>query len=160
MLGNIDICKLKPIKIEKNSESEIVDALSAVNGRASAHTYTSFNQILKLSERAEQNLEYCLLPQKYRRGAVFESTSGGKVLNAYRYSRTATRVRIMRKSSDWYLVDVESDRIFKEGGKSKLILTESQSEVAVGYFRKRFHVDKVQSDIKIAPHPVTTNLAT
>ena len=141
------------IKIEDSEKSlaTIQSALSAVNGKATAHTFTRASDIVAIAERLEARLDSLQIPKKDRPGASGRETSGDSVPNCYEYSRTATRVTFSRGSKDWFLVGVESARIYKDGGGPLyLVLTAEQDAVAHEMLRRRFHysVEKPKAEPK------------
>ena len=131
---------MKAIKIIPDNFSAIVAALSAVNGRAAEHCYTSADEIEAAAKYAENRLEHFGLPKAERTGAKLYATSGAAVPNAYKYGRKATYIVLERKGSGWYLTDVQPSNIFKEGGRRSLQLTKKQDERAVATLRKQYSV--------------------
>lgn len=131
---------MKAIKIIPDNFSSIVAALSAVNGKAAEHCYTSADEIEALAKYAENRLEHFGLPKAERAGARLYATSGDTVPNAYKYGRKATYIVLERKGAGWYLADVQPSNIFKEGGGRRLRLTKAQDERAVATLRKQYSV--------------------
>jgi len=133
---------MKEIKITQASTAKIEAALALVNGTAVSHTYSRFDQIEALIVDAEKRLTNLLVAKKYFVGARFNATSGYAVGNAYKYSRDATSVTLTRKSSGWFLTDAVSTKIYKDGGKKILRLTEGQDAIVYKVVRTNY---KVQS---------------
>ena len=131
---------MKEIKITQASTAKIEDALRAANLKSTAHTYTSFADIEALIVDAEKRLTNLLIAKKHFPGAVFVATSGGAVPNAYKYSRDATSVTLMRKAGGWYLVEAVSTVIYKEGGKKTIRLTEVQDAIVYKVVRTNYQV--------------------
>lgn len=131
---------MKAIKITYSNAAALTAALKAVNGTAIQHAYTDFYELNSLALQAEAKLAQ-FLNVKDRAGAAWTETSGGKVAKAYKNPRTATRVRIERKSSDWYLVGVSKVTINEAGGgPGVLTLTKSQDEIARAKFATQYNV--------------------
>ena len=121
---------MKPIKIAVENTQAIEAALSAVNGRAVAHSYTTFSDVCLLAGCAEARLAALGLPKADRIGAEWHETSGSTVPNSYDrkgHSRRATAVTIVRKGAGWYLIDVRRADIGQQGGgPGRLTLTTDQ----------------------------------
>jgi hypothetical protein len=128
---------MKPIKIIESNSAKIMSALESVNGKSTAHTYTSFHDIKWIVQLADKKL-MSLLPKKYHAGAIFSSVSGDPVPNAYKYKRIATSILIERRSTDWFLIDVRATEIYKEGGRNRIMLTKNQDAEAVSIFKKQY----------------------
>src|SRR5260370_40023612 len=111
------------IKICTENSAAIECELLVANGISTAHTITSAARVVKLAAIAEQKLEDMDRAKKSRRGARLVRISGEPVANSYKYSRTATRVEIVRGSSDWFLISVRAQTIYQSGGSLELILT-------------------------------------
>lgn len=131
---------MKAIKVTAANAAAIETALATVNGKATAHAYTTAQEIIDLAERAESQLEGLGIIKSARSGAVLISGSGSAVPNSYKYSRTGTRIELQRKSSDWYLIGATQLTIFKSGGKTNLILTKAQDELAIAALRKQYSI--------------------
>jgi hypothetical protein len=135
---------MKAIKISAQKIDAIESALRAVNGKASAHGYTTATEIGYLADTAEFRLEQLGLPKNQRAGAVSVATSGDRVSNSYarkNFFRIATRVVLERRSTGWSLIDVRRTQIGQQGGgDATLVLTEAQSEEAVRRFRSQYGV--------------------
>ena len=118
------------IKIDPNnpkSVAAITAALHAVNGTATAHTFTSAEEMARLATIAEEWVAQVLLVLSERPGARMTCESGDKVANSYRYSRVGTSVTLERGSSKtWYLVNCCSITLWNDAGKFRLYLTPEQ----------------------------------
>jgi hypothetical protein len=95
------------INVAKASSTALEAALVAVNGRASANTTTTANEVRSIAEEAENALAGLGLPKCHRRGASAVHVSGKGLARAYQYRGIATEVRLHRGARDWYLVGVE-----------------------------------------------------
>jgi len=133
-----------PIRIIEANSAAIEAALKAVNGRAEAHAYTAFGEIEILAETAEARLEALGLPKTRRTGALWTETSGSAVSSSYAkkaFGRAATRVRLQRRPSGWYLVGTVATTIGASGGgKGELILSAEQDAEAVRRLRAGYSV--------------------
>lgn len=130
----------KAIKITKGNAVEIQAALRAVNGKATAHTFTSYEEIAAMAESAEKRVLE-LLGKKDAVGAKWAATSGDKVSSSYKHARIGTHVVLARRSTGWFLTNVIPATLFAEGGwPGKITLTEQQAELAIKRFQKGFHI--------------------
>ena len=135
------------MKIKLSEVTKINAALCAVNKNASAHCYTSASEIIALAESAEKRLGALGIAKKFRSGAVVRSTSGEGVPRAYKYSRNATEVRIVRFSTAWFLVLVAADTVYESGGSTSLRLTDAQDKIAVANLRATYCVESVATAV-------------
>ena len=94
------------IKIAEENEKKIELALSAVNGEACAHTYTTYNDIIGVIAKIERRRVWTGLTAKLCQGTVVYSVSGGSMPSAYKYRRQVTGITLIRGSGAWYLVRV------------------------------------------------------
>lgn len=126
---------MKPIKINKVNAEKIESALKDVNGRAYKHAYTDLEEVEAIVARAEKMLADLKLMKKHHVGAQIESVSGADMCNAYAkkcYTRPATRVRIVRRASGWFLADVQKVTVWQSGGGADVLsLTTSQKNEAI-----------------------------
>lgn len=127
----------KELKICEKNKNEIETALYEINGDANAHTITSYSKVEKLAAHFEYRLERAFLPIKFRAGATAVIISGDKVANSYKFRRQATRIKIVRKSTAWYLCNISQEMIYVEGGKKTLTLTDEQKNEAVTRFLRQ-----------------------
>ena len=139
-----------PIRITEANAAAIEAALKAVNGKAEAHAYTTFGEIDSLAAAAEAKLEALGLPKSsHRCGALWTETSGSAVSNSYAkkaFGRAATRVRLQRRPSGWYLVGAVATTIGASGGgKGELILSAEQDAEAVRRLRAGYYVVRAAS---------------
>lgn len=129
------------MKINVNNQSAVEAALAAVNGKATTHVYTTQADILAVAQWAEAELAR-LIGKSFASGAVVESTSGDTVANAYKYARSATKIRLERGASGWFLTHVAGVAIYAPGGSTTLVLTEAQDARAIEVLRKGYKVTK------------------
>jgi hypothetical protein len=127
---------IKATRITEQNKDAIVAILAAVNGKSTAHTFTTYNEIEQIAAQAEKQVIDLVGSQKAAVGAVFKVTSGEKVPNAYKYSRDGTQVTIERRSTGWFLVDARHAALYASGGGAgRLTLTAEQDARAVELFR-------------------------
>lgn len=136
---------MKAIKIEAKNFSAIEAALLAVNGRASAHSFTTGAEVaVVVAQAAEAELEALSIPKTRRVGATYRKTSGEAVNNTYArkaYTRPATGIVIERRSSGWYLTSVVKREVGQAGGgRGHLYLTQAQAEEAIAAVKAKFQV--------------------
>jgi len=130
------------ISVTDQNKDKIEEMLKGVNGRASEHTYNYYTQIKSLVAGAEERLAE-LLPKKCFVGAKFYAESGDKVPNAYKYARKSTVIYFERGVKDWFILQIKSDQVYKEGGSKILSLTEEQDMKAVEMLRYNYRIQKV-----------------
>ena len=136
--GTVELVNGQTVITPNASIRKIKDALEKVNGKATAHTFTSFTQIQKLVQIAEKQLETLKLPKKHWIGARFEATSGDQVAKRYKYQRIATRVVLERGVNHWFLIYVATDYVHASGGDMFLRLSQEQDVEIVSILRKSY----------------------
>lgn len=131
---------MKAIKITTENLNAIKATLDEINGRATAHVYSA-SEIIELAQGAESRV-YGLLGRKDdMKGAVLHACSGTKVAKSYRGKRIATRVKLERRSSEWWLVDASTTDLFPDqGGYERLSLTTAQDARAVEVLREQYRI--------------------
>jgi hypothetical protein len=128
------------IRIDEKNASAIETALAKVNGKAEQHAFTTFNEINTIREDAETTLAGLLLKKDFP-GTICILTSGYPVSNSYGNSRKATKVTIVRRTTGWFLTEVESVTInVYGGGRAKYWLTKEQDQAAVANVRKLYGI--------------------
>ena len=129
----------KAVKISEKNTPMIEAILANANGAATAHTYTSADEIIKLATLAENKVVGLLGSQKAAAGTLAFSKSGSAVLNAYRHTRTGTVVTLERRSTGWFLTDAVKCILYKEGGYDiKLRLTVEQDTQAIAVLHRQY----------------------
>ena len=134
---------MKSIKITPANKSAIELALAAENGKAEAHTYTTYTDIADLAESANGRVLRILGAKKYIQGAVVTSLSGESVPSAYAQksrTRVATLVSIECRSTGWFFVAVSRCDVYKDGGYESLTLTTAQDARAVAVLRAKYRI--------------------
>jgi hypothetical protein len=130
---------MKPIKITEKNSAAIVAILASVNGKAELHAWTTFDDIDYLARVAEVRLLDLVGSQKAAAGAEFRATSGAKVANSYKYSRSGTAVTLERRSTGWFLVYAAEQTLYPNtGGERKLTLTAAQDAKAIEVLRSSY----------------------
>jgi hypothetical protein len=129
------------IKIDIKNLAKIQAALDECNGSAVSHTFASASEIIQRATHAEQQLENLHLPKISRQGAEATATSGSKVARSYNYERIINCVKMERKSSAWFLVEVEKFMTWLPvAGRTSITLTPEQDKKAVAEFRIRYAI--------------------
>jgi hypothetical protein len=127
------------IKIDIKNATALEAALAAVNGKAKGHTYTDACELIDLAAKAEAELETMHIRKEARSDCTYTETSGGKVANAYKNMRIATRVTLRRGSTAWYLVAVDGRHIGTAGGgKGHLTITSYAEQAMLQTLRQRY----------------------
>ena len=133
---------MNAILIAEKNKAVIEAVLRATNGRATAHTYNRFEEILAAAENAEKTAAELLGAKKAAIGATWTQTSGERVANAYdrcAHTRIATTITLSRRPSGWFLTAVEAATIYNDGVNDGVIyLTEEQDAVAISVLRKKY----------------------
>ena len=131
------------MKINVSDTAKIVAALGAVNGTASAHT-ASAADVAAQAVIAEAHLAALGIAKKDRAGAGRDYVSGGTVSNAYSNKnwsgRAATRVRLTRGASGWFMFSATRVTVGQAGGWVRTLLTPDQYDLALMVFRAGFGV--------------------
>lgn len=97
---------MKPIKIIPENKLIIEQALATANGKAREHTYTSYEEIASLAQSEETSCQKFGLTLKDRVGVKITCQSGAVLPNAYKFKARTTTVRIERRGSGWWLIEV------------------------------------------------------
>lgn len=130
---------LKAIKVCEQNRETIENALAARNGKATSHTFSSYPQIENLARAAEQKAMKLLGTKKSILGVTAGAISGSSVPNAYKYSRTGTRVVFERRTSGWFLTAIESARLYESGGHGVVLyFTQEHDTRAINMLRRQY----------------------
>ena len=131
------------MKIKVTNTEKLRGALAAANGAASAHT-ASAADVAAQAVIAETHLDALGIAKKDRPGAVRDYVSGARVSNAYTRKnwsgRAATRVRLQRGASGWFVTEVERASVGQAGGWVLTRLTPNQYDLALMAWRSGFRV--------------------
>jgi hypothetical protein len=131
---------MKSIKINAANIQAITDALVAANGKACTHTFTA-NEIVDVALAAEFKVIALLGSKKDVVGARMFASSGDKLPNTYKWARQINTMRIERRSSGWWLIELSNDTLNdKSAGSTRLTLTAAQDAKAVSRFKKAYQV--------------------
>lgn len=112
------------IKISETNAERIEAALLSANGKARGHTYTKFNEIKRQATVAESMLASAHILKKDRKGITATAQSGDKTSASYSYARKATTITLERGVDSWFLIAAEESKVYPEGGKIKVNITE------------------------------------
>jgi len=131
---NIKICT-------KNSEV-IEAALASVNGRASAHAYTTYGEIEGIAEKTEARIVEFVGAKKRVVGARVVSCSSTAVPASYSgFRRAATGVTLECRATGWFLTDIiRVDVTQAGGGADRLFLTRDQADCATARLNSQFRI--------------------
>ncbi len=117
------------IRVCKENQERIERTLKAVNGKATAHTITSYYNIEWITRAAKQKIQTALGSIKAGKGVVLHFVSGERVANSYRYCRKATHVVLQfNVKLEAFLVSVSPATIYKDGGRAWIEYTDEQKE--------------------------------
>lgn len=105
---------MKPLDLNKVSNAEIEDALSAVNGGRVTHTVTSAYKIHALKELFIKRLDEQGLTVTERSGAQLKYRGGGAAAMSYRYGRTVSALtyRVGSDGRTIFLAAIGVDKAF------------------------------------------------
>lgn len=130
---------MKPLKIITQNKIALETALEAVNGKATAHTFTQASELQAAAYAAEISLAQLKLPLSARKGASVLITSGHKLPNAYKYKVKVTQAKLVRTATGWTLTELSSVEVWNGGG-SVLTLTPNQDERIISGIRAGYKV--------------------
>lgn len=127
------------IKINDKNTAALEAALANANGKATAHTFKWAFEIIGVAQQAEAKLNSLSLGKGSRSGAIATANSGGKVPNAYKYTRITSTAVIVRGSSAWFLIDLLTSESFRRtAGAVHVSLTSSQDAEVTATFRAQY----------------------
>jgi len=133
---------MKPIKVCEKNAFAIEAALRQANGKAVAHTFTTYAEIAKMAEFAER-IAYALLGTKAAAiGAKAIAQSGEKLPNAYKWTPIITSVTLEKKSTGWFLLSANSIETHFGGKRVCIFLTPAQKDMAISKFKLNFEVQQ------------------
>jgi hypothetical protein len=136
------------IKIDEQNREAINAALAAANGKATAHTFTTASEVIAAANDAEAQIAALGISKNERAGATARASSGGKLPNAYKYSRVTTRITITRGASAWFLTELTTaDTWDKSAGGTYVTVTAAQDAIAIAKFRASYSVAKVVAEV-------------
>jgi len=131
---------MKAIKINAANAAAIQATLLAVNGKSCTHTFNAL-EIIIIAEAAEVEALGLLGSKKDVVGATMFASSGDKLPNAYKWARQINTMRIERRSSGWWLIELNNNTLNdKSAGSTRLTLTAEQDAKAVARFKKSYGV--------------------
>lgn len=129
------------IAITQNNAEKIEAELKRVNGRSTAHCYTTYEDIAYLASKAERMLTEFLPAKKYFKGAFFSSESGAVMPNCYKGTRNTTNIKMVRGSKEWFLTSVTKSSLWpNQYGRERLVLTPDQDALAINKLKSQYDV--------------------
>ena len=127
------------IKINDKNTAALEAALENANGRSLAHTFKSASDIIECARQAEAKLQSLSLAKGCRSGAIATANSGGKVPNAYKYTRITSTATMVRGSSAWFLTSITAFETFdRTAGAVYVSLTSEQDAEITATFRAQY----------------------
>ncbi|MBM2324315.1 MULTISPECIES: hypothetical protein [Marivita] len=93
--------------IEAPIAAAVEEALSEVNGKASAFTLTTFCEVNDFCVELEEELQNRGITLKSLLGTVATLISEGPSAKAYKYSASGTKITVKRVTDGWRLIDVK-----------------------------------------------------
>ena len=127
------------IKINDKNTAALEAALKNANGRATAHTFKFASDLIECARKAEAQLQSLGLAKGSRSGAIASANSGGRIANAYKYSRITSTVQMVRGSSAWFLIALSTSETYRRtAGDTYVSLTSSQDAEVTATFRSQF----------------------
>lgn len=131
---------MKPMKITEENKSFIQQELERVNGKASQSVMSSA-EVVSHADKAEARLLGLIGFKKHAAGATFTARSGSPVSQAYRYSRTATAIKMERRNSGWWLINISRCQLNAyQGGETSISITRAQDLVSVALLRAKYSI--------------------
>lgn len=123
-----------------NSNREAIDqAIKEVQGDLCRVNLLSVENILEVADQAEKQLEDLRIPIKNRSGAEFYYCPAGPWAKSFQFGQGATDVRLIRKSSGWFVKIIERTKVFPLAKVSNVLyLKIEQKEIAVTKFCGNF----------------------
>lgn len=131
---------MKATRVEAKNVAAIEAALYDVNASATEHTYTTFDELDAIAQRAEKRLAELNIRKADRTGAVMIAMSGKPVPVAYNHDRRTTYVRLERRATGWFITDLSVDIAYSKGGYERLYLTHGQKSDALRMFSEKLRV--------------------
>lgn len=140
---NPDHMSFTPIKISQKTVAQTQAALDAVNGAATAHTLYRAEDIVEISVIAENETVSLVGAKLHAIGASYQFFSGKELPRAHDWKRKITSVRLERRATGWFLVEVLELKIGHWCQRPVLTLTPVQDERAVNRVRATYRVSDV-----------------
>ena len=111
----------------------------------------SGQQVVNHAANAERRLLELIGFKKFAVGAIYTAQSGGRVSYAYGHRRVATRIKMERRQSGWWLIDVTKCGLnVYQGGETQLLLTTAQDQIAVKFLRARYTISRPDANLDAA----------
>ncbi|MGA2491585.1 MAG: hypothetical protein ABSF67_01395 [Roseiarcus sp.] len=149
---------MKPLNLDKVSDAEIEDALTAVNGMRVKHTVTSTFRVHALKDRFIQLLNEQGVTTTERAGAQLKYRGGGAAAMSYKYGRTVSTLTF-RVGSDGravFLAAIGIDKAFpRQNAVMKIELKETGYNSWLQKQADKFGIVRKNSVAKPDQAPVT-----
>jgi hypothetical protein len=134
------------IKINAKNTAALEAALAKSNGRSTAHTFRFASDLIECARKAEEKLDHLALKKGSRSGAIATANSGGKVPNAYKYTRITSTAVLVRGSSAWFLIDLLTSESFRRtAGGVYVSLTSEQDAEVTATFRAQYSKQPIKT---------------
>jgi len=131
---------MKPMMIAVKNKAFIQQELDRVNGKASQSVMSSA-EVVSHADKAEARLLGLVGLKKHAAGATYTVRSGSPVSLAYSYRRTATEIKMERRNSGWWLIDISRCQLnYSQGGETSIAITPAQDLVSVNLLRGKYAV--------------------
>ena len=131
---------MKAIKITEANAEAINAAIAEVEGRATART-CNFDDCERAVMLAEKHAALQLLPKKDHVGTCASYQQAVSLPNSYKYSAEATGLRIERRSTGWFLIEVKRGYCSNsQPEKVHVSLSKAQADEATRRFASQFSV--------------------
>lgn len=141
------------IKIVKENAEKIELALKATNGKAGAHTFTTFSQVFDELENFEKFLNRLFSNKKDKSGAILTTESWGPAAAAYNNIAITTRIKILYSNGAYWLVGISRSNQWPSQKPMHIYtLTKEQDICAVENLRKKYQIAiSVDTDVYLVP---------
>jgi hypothetical protein len=124
------------IKISIENKDKIEQALKAINGNATEHTLTTFEEIVNVVSVTHHKIKALYIPYSKTSGISFVYGSGIPVANTYKYPRKTTVVTIQRGKAEWFLTNISETQLYpNQSGKRILKITPKHEKEAFKMFK-------------------------
>lgn len=94
---------MKPIVIKKENEQKLIDAISAVQGKATARIISRYEELEEICTDIERKLS---ISKKAMHGIRAQYHFGQRFPSAYKYTPESTQVVVEYRNGHWVLIDV------------------------------------------------------
>jgi hypothetical protein len=119
------------IKFDIKNAEKVNAILSDVNGKATDHTYKTFQDMVAACNFDIARAENLVGGKKFAVGIKIIVESGQSVSKSYKYTRIGTQVTLESRPSGWFITDITRADIWASGGKSTIHMTPAHHERAI-----------------------------